>query len=70
MDLQGLSFAHFPCRWIAPEIFEPAGNYDIVQEESSFEDRSRPSLEMAGEPPYGYIRYGTSVVAVVGRGDL
>ena len=67
---QGLTFVHFPCRWIAPEIFEPAGDYDIVQEESSFEDRSRPSLKMTGEPPYSYIRYDTAVITVLGRGDL
>ena len=70
VDLQGLTFVHFPCRWIAPEIFEPAGDYDIVQEESLFEDRSRPSLEMTGEPSYSYIRYGTPVITVVGCGDL
>ena len=36
MDLQDLTFVHFPCRWIATEIFEPAGDCDIVQEESPY----------------------------------
>ena len=49
MELQGLTFVHFSCRWIAPEIFEPAGDCDIVQEESSFEDRSRPSDDSRGD---------------------
>ena len=70
MDLQGLTFVHFPWLWISPEIFEPTGDCDIVQEESLFEDRLRPSLEMTGEPSYSYIRYDTAVITVVGRGDL
>lgn len=75
-----------PCRWIAPEIFEPAGDYDIDQEESEDPDYESESqfttmsdvyslgmtiLEvMTGEHPYSHIRYDTAVITVVGRGGL